>query len=480
MEEQSRPALSPTSPSSSSCSEKNGRRRRRALLFRSPKTVKLTPRKSQKNTRQKATLAIIGQKQESHPPSSPSPFPSGAEPSSSSSASASSPLSPSSALAVPPVSHSAWSSALTFTSTSSPAVEASSLPAAAAPREADQTIPEETAELIESMLETKKYLEWQAIELEQEKERLENELASGSSPLSLPILLAFSSLRRSLQGFLDIGLVGKPCQHPQALAILCGWNCLKSWDVEEVEEIHIMKKIEHENVVQYLGAFPDKQRKQLYLCMELCLQTLGDIIEYHRRKKRPFNKQEIVQFLAQIAKGLHYLHTRKRPIVHRDLKGKAAHLEDSLAPSDRAFTFLGTHILSLLPSFLPLLHDFVVQLALAWLHTSSLGFFVSSLLWLAATVGYIAPEVLAGSGGGYGVKADVWSFGMTLWELITLKQPEEGPCFPHQFTAHSGQSNRPEWPRNAKLKGEKRLQELFEWCMERDPWQCDKAGRGIA
>ncbi|KAL6050165.1 Tyrosine-protein kinase [Balamuthia mandrillaris] len=229
MEEQSRPALSPTSPSSSSCSEKNGRRRRRALLFRSPKTVKLTPRKSQKNTRQKA---IIGQKQESHPPSSPSPFPSGAEPSSSSSASASSPLSPSSALAVPPVSHSAWSSALTFTSTSSPAVEASSLPAAAAPREAgrinnifprspppppsscsasassssscscscsssfsssssssssasssssggaDQTIPEETAELIESMLETKKYLEWQAIELEQEKERLENELAS--------------------------------------------------------------------------------------------------------------------------------------------------------------------------------------------------------------------------------------------------------------------------------------------------------------
>ena len=45
---------------------------------------------------------------------------------------------------------------------------------------------------------------------------------------------------------------------------------------------------------------------------------------------------------------------------------------------------------------------------------------------ILGTPGYIAPEVLkSNEAGGYSFKADVFSFGMVIYELLTLKLPFE-------------------------------------------------------
>lgn len=42
---------------------------------------------------------------------------------------------------------------------------------------------------------------------------------------------------------------------------------------------------------------------------------------------------------------------------------------------------------------------------------------------IIGTVRFMAPEVLSSNGSHYDQKADVWSFGLVIWELMTAKLP---------------------------------------------------------
>jgi len=42
---------------------------------------------------------------------------------------------------------------------------------------------------------------------------------------------------------------------------------------------------------------------------------------------------------------------------------------------------------------------------------------------IVGTLSYMAPEVISSGEAGYGFSADVWSFGMILFEFLTLKPP---------------------------------------------------------
>ncbi len=93
-----------------------------------------------------------------------------------------------------------------------------------------------------------------------------------------------------------------------------------------------------------------------------------------------------------IAKGVYYLHTHKPPILHRDLKSLNILLDNALTAK---------------------LADFGWTRVISKQMTSKIG-----------TYQWMAPEVI--NGFRYTEKADVFSFGIILWELATRKPPYYG------------------------------------------------------
>merc|ERR1711998_737569 len=97
----------------------------------------------------------------------------------------------------------------------------------------------------------------------------------------------------------------------------------------------------------------------------------------------------------EMAKGVRYLHTRKPPIIHRDLKAENILLTDFLACKVADFGVSTRH-------------------ADAEREMTQTG----SPAWLA-------PEVIGNANNPhhYDQKIDVWSYGLILWELETHETP---------------------------------------------------------
>jgi len=112
-----------------------------------------------------------------------------------------------------------------------------------------------------------------------------------------------------------------------------------------------------------------------------------------------------------VAKGLHYLHSLPDPIMHRDIKASNVLLaNDTLEPGhyDKSKVVLC---------------DFGVS---KLLEEGTIG------RTLVGTPGYIAPEVRQ-STAGYTEKADIFSFGMYLYEVVTLTRPTDKLIYPADF-----------------------------------------------
>eukprot|EP00270_Netrium_digitus_P006193 TRINITY_DN1849_c0_g2_i1.p1 TRINITY_DN1849_c0_g2~~TRINITY_DN1849_c0_g2_i1.p1 ORF type:complete len:504 (+),score=104.50 TRINITY_DN1849_c0_g2_i1:184-1695(+) len=91
------------------------------------------------------------------------------------------------------------------------------------------------------------------------------------------------------------------------------------------EELAILQKLRHPNVVQFLGA--------VTLSSPLMLVTeylpRGDLHSVVKRKG-PLSPEEAVQYTLDIARGMNYLHQHKpKAVVHRDLKPQNLLRDDS-------------------------------------------------------------------------------------------------------------------------------------------------------
>ncbi|MEE6520580.1 hypothetical protein FKM82_018482, partial [Ascaphus truei] len=155
-------------------------------------------------------------------------------------------------------------------------------------------------------------------------------------------------------------------------------------------EIQLLKNLLHERIVQYYGCLRDSQERTLSIFMEY---MPGGSIKDQLKAYGALTENVTRKYTRQILEGVHYLHSNM--IVHRDIKG-ANILRDSSGNVK--------------------LGDFGASKRLQTICLSGTG-----MKSVTGTPYWMSPEVISGEG--YGRKADIWSVGCTVVEMLTEKPP---------------------------------------------------------
>ncbi|CAD5333680.1 unnamed protein product [Arabidopsis thaliana] len=176
-------------------------------------------------------------------------------------------------------------------------------------------------------------------------------------------------------------------------------------------EISSLLALCHSNILQYLCGFYDEERKECFLVMELMHKDLQSYMKENcgPRRRYLFSIPVVIDIMLQIARGMEYLHGND--IFHGDLNPMNIHLKE------RSHTE-------------------------GYFHAKICGFGLSSVVKAQSSskpgtpdsVIWYAPEVLAEMEQDLNGKtpksklthkADVYSFAMVCFELITGKVPFE-------------------------------------------------------
>ncbi|XP_072238220.1 serine/threonine-protein kinase WNK2 isoform X2 [Leuresthes tenuis] len=155
------------------------------------------------------------------------------------------------------------------------------------------------------------------------------------------------------------------------------------------EEAEMLKALQHPNIVRFYDFWesPVKGKKCIVLVTEL--MTSGTLKTYLKRFK-VMKTKVLRSWCRQILKGLHFLHTRTPPIIHRDLK------------CDNIFITGPTGSVK------------IGDLGLATLKRAS---FAKSVI---GTPEFMAPEMYEEH---YDEAVDVYAFGMCMLEMATSEYP---------------------------------------------------------
>ncbi|KAK0041855.1 mitogen-activated protein kinase kinase kinase 2 [Biomphalaria pfeifferi] len=165
-------------------------------------------------------------------------------------------------------------------------------------------------------------------------------------------------------------------------------NAEVSKEVRALEnELQLLRNFQNERIVQYYGC--QQENKVLSIFMEY--MPGGSVLD-HMKTYGALTENVTRKYTKQILQGLAFLH--KNVIVHRDIKA-ANVLRDNLGNIK--------------------LGDFGASKRLQTI-TSATG-----LKTAVGTPHWMAPEVINGEG--YGRKADLWSVGCTVVEMLTKKPP---------------------------------------------------------
>ena len=84
-------------------------------------------------------------------------------------------------------------------------------------------------------------------------------------------------------------------------------------------ECDLLERVDHPHVVGFKGAFYNETTDEPILVMELMTENLRQYLE---RNRGQLSRQKQLAICIEIVRGLHFLHTRSPPIVHRDLTDK--------------------------------------------------------------------------------------------------------------------------------------------------------------
>eukprot|EP01114_Cavostelium_apophysatum_P001871 TRINITY_DN11645_c0_g1_i2.p1 TRINITY_DN11645_c0_g1~~TRINITY_DN11645_c0_g1_i2.p1 ORF type:complete len:632 (-),score=192.54 TRINITY_DN11645_c0_g1_i2:34-1929(-) len=191
------------------------------------------------------------------------------------------------------------------------------------------------------------------------------------------------------------------------------------------KEVAVMARLRHPNVILFMGACTSPGN----LAMVVELMPKGSVFDRLRDDKIKLTLTTRMMFAKDTALGMACLHAMTPPLLHLDLKSHNLLIDDNWTAK-------------------------VCDFGLSQIKKSSKE---------TAKVGsplYMAPEMLLDQG--YDEKADVYSFGILLWELLTCEEPYRGAfkTFEEMLEAVTKRGRRPDIPDDCPPK----LRELMQAC----------------
>ncbi|XP_022941333.1 serine/threonine-protein kinase CTR1-like [Cucurbita moschata] len=162
---------------------------------------------------------------------------------------------------------------------------------------------------------------------------------------------------------------------------------------EFLREVAIMKRVRHPNVVLFMGAVT--KRPHLSIVTEYLPRGSLYRLIHRPSSGELMDQRKRLRMALDVAKGINYLHCLNPPIVHWDLKSPNLLVDK----------------------------NWTVKVCDFGLSRFKANTFISSKS-VAGTPEWMAPEFLRGEPSNE--KTDVYSFGVILWELVTMQQPWSG------------------------------------------------------
>ncbi|CAN1128932.1 Serine/threonine receptor-like kinase NFP [Linum perenne] len=193
-------------------------------------------------------------------------------------------------------------------------------------------------------------------------------------------------LREATDGFSDDSLIEGSVFKGQIDGVVYAIKKMK-WNARE--ELKILQKVNHGNLVQLEGFCINPEEANCYLVYEYIEN--GSLHSWlHTDKSRELSWKSRVRIAIDVANGLQYIHEHTRPrVVHKDIKS--------------------TNILL----------DWNMRAKIANFGLAKSGCNAITM-HIVGTQGYIAPEYLAD--GIVSTKMDVFAFGVILLELVSGKE----------------------------------------------------------
>ncbi|KAK2159643.1 hypothetical protein LSH36_149g04063 [Paralvinella palmiformis] len=160
-------------------------------------------------------------------------------------------------------------------------------------------------------------------------------------------------------------------------------------------EICLLKKLHHKNIIHLTDVLYNEEKQKMYMIMDYCVGVLQEILE--SAPGQVFPTWQAHNYFCQLINGLEYLHSQN--IVHKDIKPG-----NLLLTTDAVLKISDFGVAEALD---PFANDDTCR--------TSQG-----------SPAFQPPEIANGDDTFSGFKVDIWSSGVTLYNIMTGKYPFEG------------------------------------------------------
>nr|POE65851.1 serine/threonine-protein kinase sty46 [Quercus suber] len=272
---------------------------------------------------------------------------------------------------------------------------------------------------------------------------------------------------------------GTYCSQEVAIKVLKPERVNSDMQREFAQEVFIMRKVRHKNVVQFIGACT----KPPSLCIITEYMSGGSVYDFLHKQKGVFKLPSLIRVAIDVSKGMDYLH--KNNIIHRDLKAANLLMDENEVVKVADFGVARVKTQSGVMTAETGTYRWMApeasgcntrlcsqnkpcgsvgrKIVFEFLNILSKTFQESDHFVICLPESFFALKVIEHKP--YDHKADVFSFAIVLWELLTGKLPYEY-LTPLQAAVGVVQKGlRPIIPKHTHPK----LAELLEKCWQQDP-----------